>query len=307
MNKMLLAGLIALGGCSQLPVRHLQSTPCPQEPGGWCADTRTTADNTWVYAQLANNAYAREPAGKTVLLHTNGDHFRLPPGWIERVHVPNDGIGFAYAVFDRFEGRTLKETVVAFRGTEITSGRDWLIGNFLGAQNRRGWAVAKGVRKSLDDNGWAKTDLIVTGHSLGGGIAQFVSLRNVSGTPGKRASVAKSIVFDNSPRYWKPFTPVAEVERIAVIERGEILSAIRWGRPPLDGQRTMTINCQPGYNAFKGHRIAPLAACLTWISAFNDTPACDSIDLNPEIKSPPSQESSAQPRCVEQSPLSPAP
>jgi len=302
----LAASLLLLAGCAQVPLRNLQSAPCPSEPGGWCDDTRETARAIWSYAQLANNAYKKDPDDP--ILKQGEGHYALGPEWIERVLKGNDAIGFAYAVFDRFDGQRLVESVIAYRGTEPTSPGDWLIGNLLGAQNRRGWAVAKGVRKSLDDAGWSGAELSLTGHSLGGGIAQFVSLRNVGTGGGQRASkVARSIVFDNSPRYWKPYKPIAEVERVALVERGEILSPTRWFRSDLPGQKTLTLNCNSGRNPITEHRIAILANCLTWIAAFDDPAACDSLDANPDILRPETQSTTEAPPCRRESLVTDAP
>ena len=293
MRWILLSLGLALAGCAHGELKFAQSEPCPGDSGGWCEPTQAYARATWAYAQLSNNAYA--PEENAPVLRARQGHYVLPQGWVERDRKGNDASGFAYAIFDRFEGQRLAETVIAYRGTEILSGRDWLIGNVLGAQNRRGWAVAKGVRKSLDDKQLHDTKLVVTGHSLGGGIAQYVSLRNVGGK--QPAKVSKSIVFDNSPRYWRPFKPVDGVERIAVAERGEALAAIRWTRPKVGGQKSLTLNCQRGFNAFKGHKIVPLANCLTWIAAFKDPAACDSIRRNPEIGRPETQVPPDVPEC----------
>jgi hypothetical protein len=295
MNKLGVIVVLLLGGCVQMPVRTLQSASCPTAPGGWCPETREVARASWTYAQLANNAYP--PDSNDPILKVGQGHYRLAPGWVERVRQGNDATGFAYAVFDRFDGSRLAETVIAFRGTE-KSARDWMLGNVLGVQNRRGWAVAKGVRRSLDEAGWSGAELSVTGHSLGGGIAQFVSLRNVGGTgAGQRRKVTRSIVFDNSPRYWGPFEPIDDVERLALVERGELLTAIRWLRPKLPGQRSYKLDCNRSANPVTEHRIAVLANCLTWIAAFAEPQACASLRVNPDIGRPETQVSTDRPEC----------
>ena len=61
------------------------------------------------------------------------------------VHHDNDALGFAYSVFERREGASLREVVVAYRGTELGF-RDIFHGSITTAQNARGLAIYDEVR-----------------------------------------------------------------------------------------------------------------------------------------------------------------
>lgn len=281
------AGAAILPGCATVDEEVLsqRSTgPCPSDPGGWCDFTREIAERVWPYAQMATNAY-----------EASADDFELPPGIVTRYKADNDGSGFAYQIFDRLENGRLAEVIVAFRGTEGFA--DWLHGNLLGRQNRKGLRVVETVFAQLDEAGYRNIPVTVTGHSLGGGIAHYVSLRQMPPrVDGAARAVAASYVFNNSPRYWRG---PAQVPRIAVVERGEVLTLLR-GPANEATQRYLSINCQPGYSPIGDHNMRRLAECLTWIAAFDDPAAKAALRSNPGIGKPPSQQNDDDPRSDQQ-------
>ena len=238
-------------------------SPCHGKPGGWCEFTREMAVESWEYAQLSNNTYDDDEAFPV-----------LPEGIVERYNSGNDDIGYAYAVFDRFKAGRLVETILAYRGTEASLD-DWIKGNFERRQNPRGQATYDQLRSQLDDAGWQDVPITVTGHSLGGGIATYVSLR----TPRTAA-----YVFNTSPRFVLPDAP-EDNRRISVTERGEALRILRdfSENPPVD---MYVLNCRPGGGLFTNHSVRKLAECLTWIAGYVDGRARASVvdnDIQPPL------------------------
>src|SRR5690606_32946655 len=67
-------------------------SPCLYEPGGWCGFTRELAEESWQYAQLANNSYK------------DNEEFAHPPGDFVQAGEPHElESGYAYVVYDRYE------------------------------------------------------------------------------------------------------------------------------------------------------------------------------------------------------------
>jgi hypothetical protein len=250
---------------------------CVPGPGGWCGYTHDIAGTVWPYAQMSADSYGDE------------DEFAPSAHYVSRWRSCDDEIGFAYEIFDRMENSALKEVVVAFRGTEDLA--DWWYGNILGVQNRRGLELIRIIFEQLDRAGYAGVPVTVTGHSLGGGIAHYVSLRELPTGDGGTRTVAASYVFNNSPRYWRG---PARVERIAVVERGELLSLFRG--PAIEAtQQYLSLDCRPGFHPLSDHKIRALAECVTWIAAFTKAEAMDSLRANPGIEQPRGQPNDEQP------------
>jgi hypothetical protein len=111
------------------------------------------------YAGLADEVYKDEGA---------------PPGWSRQETWKDDGIGFYAAIF---EDNVTGERVLTFRGTNFESGADWNsnFGNGMGAVTPQ-YAMAAAIAqdKNLDVD-------TITGHSLGGGLAQHAGA--VTGIP----------------------------------------------------------------------------------------------------------------------------
>jgi hypothetical protein len=117
----------------------------------------------------------------------------------------------------------------------------------------------------------------VTGHSLGGGIATYVSLCRPD---------VNSYVFNSSPRFSicrGARGPAGNRE--SVVEYGEFLKAARiFGGSP--DQLYTSIGCIHG-NAFRQHKMRPLAECLTRIAAIDRDPAAiASLEANTPTSTP---------------------
>ena len=111
------------------------------------------------YALLANNAYA-----------TAGTRFQLPAGW-QSLKQGNEHrqIGLQYELFGWQESGQTQRLTLAFRGTDELI--DWWHGAITGTQYQQALAITAGIRKQ-----YPGLPLVVTGHSLGGGLALHVSM-----------------------------------------------------------------------------------------------------------------------------------
>lgn len=237
-------------------------SPCLFEPGGWCGFTREFAEQSWEYAQLANDTYDDDE-----------EFAALPSGIEERHNSGNDDKGYAYALYDRKDAAGhLIETIIAFRGTE-SSVQDWIAGNFGGEHNERGLATYKMVREQLDAAGYEAVPVAVTGHSLGGAISAYIAFRETD---------VSSFAFNQSPRFSIPeeMTAAGEnVRRMTVAERGEALRVLRNFKHD-NPQETLIINCRPKGAPWKDHSIRKLSECLTWIAAYESDAALKSVQEN---------------------------
>ncbi|APE28259.1 hypothetical protein [Aurantiacibacter gangjinensis] len=273
----LLTGLAAmLGGCAI--TGSVPDLPRSDVQWGWSSEERELAQHSWLYAQLASNAYADPP-----------EEYLLPGTIVARETYGNDGIGYAYAIFDRFEDDRLAETIIAYRGTEAQRldllWDDAVNGNILARHDMRGLETARAVAAQVDGRGAGRQVITVTGHSLGGGIAHYVSLSPVAENGG---SVTRSVVFNNAPRR-SAYDRAGN--RTAIIERGDFLRFGRYfGREPVEIYRP--IDCRSA----EDHSVHHLADCLTWIAAFDEPDALASLQQNPDIRRPPAQNDPADPR-----------
>lgn len=175
------------------------------------AITAEIAGRNAIYAMLASNAY-----------HDNKKRY-FPIDKAEWVLVDRDGdptdepskesklTGFAY---DIYEEQTTNKTVIAFRGTD--SKKDWILANTAVPFSIPYKQAGRAVRRYLKNN--ASRNLVVVGHSLGGGMALSTSVRY--GVP--------AITFNPSPRIFDGIGDHHETAmRVVIYQRGEILNAVR--------------------------------------------------------------------------------
>gem|GEM_PF-1053637 len=262
---------VLAGGCTTLtPISDGGTDPV----AGWNAETRDLASRSWLYAQLSTNAYQ------------DFEMFTLPGDVVQRPSSGNDGVGYAYVIFDRFEGDQLAETIIAYRGTEADLANGYLditLGSVLGLHHDRGLATATAVENQLASIDTSQPELAVTGHSLGGAIAHHVT-DHLLGEDGP--VVARSIVFNDSPRVVG--FGIDDVDRTAIVESGDFVGALRaLGHSSEDVH--YPIDCQAGFAPFRAHAIRDLAECLTWIAAYDDPAARLSLAENPNFGRPSAQ------------------
>ena len=255
MRNIFILGIItlALTSCAttQQVSEQKELTEC-QHPSGWCKEIRNTAEESYIYAQMASNTY------------NDGSNFKLPKEYINTENKDNNGIGFAYSIYERRIKGELKTIVISFRGTEGADFKDWWYGNAWKMQNDDGLDLFDGIRETTP----SKVKIVAIGHSLGGAIALEVSL--------KRENV-DAYVFNTSPRFSADGYNIKN-KRVSIVENGEFLKSIR--APFREATQTYTsIGCSKG-GPISQHEQAKLATCLTQIAAHQSDDAKQSLVLN---------------------------
>lgn len=239
----------------------------------WPEKHKEVARKAFLYAQMSSNTYGQ--AGDTY--NSDGLDFILPSDW-KSEHFGNNEIGFAYSIYRKYEGDSLKEVVIAFRGTEgLTNFDDVLYGNILAQQNPMAIEVFNKVKQEIYILGM-DIPIVLTGHSLGGGLAIHTAI-NVSGA-------VPYFVFNSSPRFSKlrhdqgGDSSLLLQRRHSIVETNEFLYAARF--PSIEADQLYTpFNCDKYFKPFSSHSIEKLATCLTMIASL-DNPM---IKLRKEPKS----------------------
>ena len=231
-----LAGLMsfALGGCATKVALTYDN-----HRSGAAREVREVARKTYLFAQLANNAYSE-------------GEFKLPSHVSELEDIDDDSItGFAVRTYWVRAPGEKPYVVIAFRGTQATSWNDWKYGNLSDTQYRQGLAHVHKIKGKVP----AGTRIVVTGHSLGGAIATWISLNEEN---------VEAYGFDASLRLRRG--RAVHNWREYVSQHAEILAALRWVVINPYGRYTM-INCGGGGGPLSRHDMRMLAACLTRIAA----------------------------------------
>lgn len=177
--------------------------------------------------------------------------------------VSLDGSGFSASVYSLLSGAARQQVVIAYRGTQFTSWKDWTRGNIGMLQNRQALAFYDSVRTRIP----ATVPITVTGHSLGGAMATSVSLRR-AGVP--------TYVFNTSSHFTRG--TIEDSPRVSVASYGEILKGVRFVLRNTDQIHTV-VPCTEG-NIVARHSQRALATCLTQIAALTDSGAAQSLRRN---------------------------
>lgn len=168
---------------------------------GFNDSQKKSALANYIYALMSSNSY-------------ENPFFDLDKyGWERVARYQNEYNGFSADIYKNIQEN---KVVIAFRGTEWNSTRDWLLGNIRKSQ----YASARDLVKTLQNKPeFSEYRFLATGHSLGGGLALHVSLyiKNIDST-----------AFDPSPRYIKILNKEIKINEMTVIyEKGEILQYLR--------------------------------------------------------------------------------
>jgi hypothetical protein len=209
-----------------------------------------------------------------------------------RGRVFGDGPGFQVWARARAAGGVCREVSIAFRGTRgLTSGWDWVSNadRWYGSpyddyyyQLRRNInGIIKRI-KGLDCYRPDSTRIVSTGHSLGGGLAQFAALaNNANGS----VRISKVFAFDPSPvtgahlidkQTLNANSQGLTIDRI--YQEGEVLSLPRrliQEYPPAQSfcgpfVRTVKVDAVPGGGAVGLHSMNPLAVKILDLSYGGD-------------------------------------
>jgi len=307
---MLAKGLAALGlaallsGCAHL--YQACNEVLVREPGTRTYDdsqakpVRAWAQEMWELAAFSEVVYTRNWDRE----HCMGKKDAVgaePKGWTKWGNFPSLALagdacdeGLYFEVWQ--SAQKPQQVVVAFRGTDFTSLKDWKA-NFrwftrlLPFYRDQYTVVSKNLsvefRKELErrigtGETEASADVTATGHSLGGGLAQhFAYSYRIPGDPSAAAAapfprITTMTVFDASPVTgwsslpWKTRRRNAEGLTIdRVFEHGEVLSYVRLATslvsPPSERDpaiREIRFNFDPSVNFIENHSMRILAAGL---------------------------------------------
>jgi len=181
--------------------------------------------------------------------------YRLPNGW-ERLPSVSDRSGLFIAIFRHLEA---KELVLAFRGTEFFSIKDWTQ-NLLKAQGRAAYSSAMDAIARANCGICA---VVFTGHSMGGALAIQLS---------HRIPNVDAVAFNPSPRIGLKRSGFANY-RVVFRERSEILAPLRGNPSRTDGWQltyNVLLDFERGFvgtNVFKQHGIDTMATGMLMLAA----------------------------------------
>lgn len=197
------------------------------------------------YAILSDNAYARNIP------------LPLPPGWtkVKERRLPENGL--ALTVYELRANEKLAEVVVAFCGTDES--KDWIqnLAPFYRIQVPPAEKMFSDILTNYKDSG---ARIVVTGHSLGGGLAFHMSFVHHD---------VEAIVFNSSP-VTKAGMKVLKNKRTSIWESGEGLQAprnvVNFARVRWRGVKRVEVRFLHG-SPVRQHSMTLLALNLTKLAA----------------------------------------
>ena len=255
------------------------------------------AQHVAVYSVAAYNVYDDDSKRYEDIPFPNDETWQV----IESKNAIQDGIGFAAQAWTRTVPDGGVELIVAYRGTDSFL-KDFFKGNLVFAKHlfgRTQFDAALDYYREIKTrtSSLAPTRTVLVGHSLGGGLAEYVQ-RLVPGT--------EAITFDPSPnqgRLYSLFDAKQPRDAVRVYERGEVLSYLRYVMSP-----DLRLEASPvgtgvlaiwfdfyANNPISAHSMRDLSASLIKVAAAAGHPASKNILL--QLQKRPETEAATAPDC----------
>jgi len=271
----------------ELP-KHWHATPKQLEKNPKLKQSRAFAKHTSIYAIASLAVYSDDPRKVEPIPFPSVNEKWLA---LEKNNLcyENRFTGFAAKSWLHTDSNNRKELVVAYRGTGSIWIRDCLFGNLIPFSGMIPYNQYHEARKyalkkqSQLMKAHPKLPIVLVGHSLGGGLAEYVQRT----LPNSRA-----ITFNTSPNNGRIISSFKsdkpQIDWVRVYERGEFLSFLRRpgspdfcpdSTPSGKGLRTAQFDSfknwkmTPTSNPFKGHSIHDHCLALLKISATTGDPS----------------------------------
>jgi hypothetical protein len=239
-NILILIFLVSTVGCSSTSYSKI----VPRNVTGSVA-----GENAYL-AMMSSNTYHKEKREYFPIENIGWQQFTFDDKPMAKPYRPtfkDDWNGLAYNIYKKE-----KNTVFAYRGTD--GFWDWIFAN-LSLVYSPAYSKAFKMFKTYKDS-HPTENIIVTGHSLGGGIALGVSVRNEG---------VEAVVFDPSPRIFNGLENYdKKAERTVIYQEKEILETVRkgWTTIPkiVSNKKIYKSSCD--FKKKSNHRGDLLAKCL---------------------------------------------
>lgn len=235
-------------------------------------------DRVAIYSIAANQVYGKDPSLIEDIPFPNNEV------WVEikSDNAIDDDIGFAAKAWRRITISGENELVIAYRGTD-DFWKDFFKGNLVFAKyifGRTQFDAALDFASEVigrEEN--TPTKIVFVGHSLGGGLAEYVQ---------RLIPSSKAISFDTSPnqgRLYSLFSEKYPQDSIRMYEKGEILSYLRYVMSPdlsfdelPDGLGVKAIWVDFYSDGFiDGHSMRDLSASLIKLAAYTGNQSAKNV------------------------------
>lgn len=252
------------------------------------ADEKPSASSMLV--QTPENIAAAKQAFPFALMSSNvyrdDDKYFALPGWtlFKREDSPS---GLTVDVWTQGAKENPDRVAVVFRGTDGFNLDDWRANLSIWLEPEQYFEAQRFFKEQiLTEKRFERSDIVVAGHSLGGGIAINVSLRwSTSARP------VAAYAFNSSPRgFYRPYDDSSTAARVILSENAEVLSFFRklWWRKikSLEERKYNFVSFRNLMHTPIGeHRIYPLSRALLMLAVAHEAPnARDTFRANFDMK-----------------------